>query len=210
MKLSITIRVKVQRNLKSLMLWWGCRRRRIWSWKNSAGSASGWSLDGAGSAPGEPTSGAERINAKKIIASDYNRPKKVENIFISIIVFRWWVAEEQCVYLHHVTHRLHFVGPGALPPRTRLQLSALTLGRPRGPAPQPGEPPPQWWGGSRLLSFSRKKFYFEIILRKILFWEIYKYVCLNIEKKQDKRRGAEEKRMDTPRTPKDTPTSEGI
>lgn len=35
-------------------------------------------------------------------------------------------------------------------------------------------------------------------------------VCLNIEKRQEKRGGAKEKRMDKPRTPKNPPTIKSI
>ena len=36
------------------------------------------------------------------------------------------------------------------------------------------------------------------------------YVCLNIEKRQEKRGGAKEKRVDKPRTPKNPPTIKSI
>lgn len=49
--------------------------------------------------------------------------------------------------------------------------------------------------------FLSQGFYFE---------EFTNMCCLNIEKRQDKRRGAKEKRMDKPRTPKNTAAIESI
>lgn len=48
-----------------------------------------------------------RTSAKKTIGSDCNRLKKVWDIFISTIVFRWWVKKNS-LDLHNVTHWLNW------------------------------------------------------------------------------------------------------